>query len=194
MPQVKDISPHLVYLAKEIKKCPLVTKVYVWGSYAKNIDKPNFRVKDIDIIVKTKVQSEDLIAIDENVMEKKLSDEELENQGYDPSAVKLSQSFIKFTKYNIDHWAISADDKLLHWGPILVDKKDADDAKKEAEKFATEIIGKNVSQKVSEAARNNWYSFYREFLNNQLSNMPSGWYVSEEKNLKNILSQASLID
>ena len=54
MPQIKDIKPHIPTIVADIKKINGMRKLYVWGSYAQHIEEPLYRVKDIDLIAKTK--------------------------------------------------------------------------------------------------------------------------------------------
>ena len=188
MPKVKDIAPYLPIISKNIKKIDGVKSIYVWGSYASNINEPNFRVKDVDLLIKTNFNSGDLIAVDEDIIQKICTNKYLEEQGYDPLAVKFSKQFIKLTKHNIDHWTISSDKKLLHWGPIVINKSESKDIKKEAENYASKQSGynKNKISKLSEKIRRNWYQYYCDYIGRYLSNMPSGWYQSGEENLRNI--------
>ena len=192
MPQIKDIKPHLADVVKEIKEIDGIESVYVWGSYSTNLHKDSYRVKDIDILVKTAFNSGDLISIDDNIIKNICTDSYLESQGYDPMAIKFSKRFTNFTKYNIDHWAISSDNKLLHWGAINVNKDESDDINKEAEQYAFKQTGYNLSKinKSSESTRKNWYRYYCNYINRFFSDMPSGWYQSSEKNMNYILKEA----
>lgn len=192
MPQVKDVEPFLKELFSNIISNENVRGVYIWGSYASNKSNPKFRLKDIDVIARTKFNSEDLISVDEQIVQQRLSQDYLENQGYDPFSVKFSQDFVGIKKYNIDHWAISSDRKLLHWGPIIVNREESDSINKEAEKHASDITGLNRKKisKASEEDRVTWYESYRDYLNRFFSNMPTGWYKTEEVKIKDILSEA----
>ena len=67
MPQIKDITPSLAKITEEIKKIPEIKKIYIWGDYAIYKDKPNARIKNVDIIASTNLFSEDLLAIDEKI-------------------------------------------------------------------------------------------------------------------------------
>ena len=68
MPCIKEIKPLLPNISKKIKKIKGVKDVYIWGSYSENCYKPNFRIKDLDILVKTSFNSQDLISIDKEIM------------------------------------------------------------------------------------------------------------------------------
>lgn len=195
MPRVKDVKPYLSVVLEQIKKIGGVDKVYIWGSYATNYDNPNFRIKDVDIIVKIAVNSQDLISVDENIVKKICTKRYLEKEGYSQKAVELSKEFLKFNKYNIDHWAISCDKKLLHWGPIAVDKKESDDISKEAENYATSESGHDRKRinKSSEEDRKSWYKHCCSYMNRYFNDMPSGWYKSEEENVEEILKDSILI-
>lgn len=192
MPRIKDIEPHLIKIAGEIKKIAGVKSFYVWGSYAKNHNNPQFRVKDIDIIVKNTFHSGDLVALDENIIKTSNSYDFLEEQGFSPEAIKFSKELLSFNKYNIDHWAISADKKLLHWGPISVNKEESDDINKEAENYASNHTGCNRKRinGSSNNVRDNWYKLYHDYMNKIFADMPFGWYQTEDVKVKDILKSA----
>ena len=192
MPKIKDVKPHLSDLSKKIKKIDGVKDVYVWGSYARKNNDPNFRIKDLDIIVKTGFNSGDLVSVDKDIINKICSNRYLEVNGYDPSAVDFSKKFINLVKHNIDHWTISSDKKLLHWGAIINNKEENDDISQEAEKYAktqTTYSRKKIN-KCSAETRKNWYEHYCHYINNYFTNMPTGWYQTSEKNIKHILKNA----
>ena len=192
MPRIKDVTPYIEKISEDIKKIEGIKSLYVWGSYAKNINHPDFRVKDIDILVKSSFHSGDLVSLDKNILNTTLSDEKLEEQGYDPKTIKFSKELLNVTKYNIDHWAISSDNKLLHWGPISINKEEFDDINKKAEIYASDKIGYN-RKKISKSAneiRDNWYGLYHDYVNQFFSDMPSGWYQTEDADIKEILKSA----
>ena len=192
MPKIKDIEPYIYNVLKKFKKAEGIKNLYIWGSYARNIDKLNYRIRDIDILARTNFHSGDLLSIDNNIIKDICTDKYLENQGYDPFAIKFSKSFLGLTKYNIDCWAISSDRELLHWGPIYVNKEESEDASKEAEKYAFKITGVNRKKinKLSENNRNNWYNHYSNYINKCFKDMPTGWYKTENIKIKEIISKA----
>ncbi len=190
MPRIKDVEPHLQEMFKDISSMKQVKGLYAWGSYSENIKNPNFRVKDIDIIARTKFDSGDLIAIDEEIIRESNSRETLENQGYDPLAVSFSKRFIDINKFNVDHWALSSDRKLLHWGAVLVNKEESDSMNKEAEEYAIKITGMNRKKinRSSDIDRKSWYQIYHAYIQRQFEDMPSGWYKVEDMKIKDILN------
>jgi len=190
MPKVKDIKPNISNAVNDLKKTTGVKSVYLWGSYANNINKPNYRVRDIDILARTKFYSEDLISVDNKTVDGICTNNYLENQGYDPLAVKFSKKFLDLTKYNVDCWAISSDRKLLHWGPIFINKKESEEINKEASKHAENLTGKNRKNinKSSECMRKNWYNHYCKYIDKCFEGMPTGWYRTEDIKIKEILS------
>ena len=192
MPRIRDIEPHLFSLANAIKGTDGVKKAYIWGSYVENKNNPNFRIKDLDILVKTNFNSGDLIAINKDIIKKNCTNKYLINEGYDPLTVKFSKDFINISKFNIDHWAISSDKKLLHWGPMIVNREESEEIKSEAENFAIKETGHTIKKisKASEETRNNWYQLYNHYINNYLIDMPSGWYASSESNIREITKNA----
>ena len=192
MPRIKDVEPHLKNLFEDITLMGEIKGIYVWGSYSENINNPDFRIKDVDIIARTKFNSGDLISIDNNIIEQDNSDDYLENQGYDPLSVRFSKKFTNIKKFNIDHWAISTDRKLLHWGPVFVSREESDDVNKEAEKYAIDITGlsRNKINKSSESDIKNWYQLYYNYIKQQFEGMPSGWYKVDDIKIKDILNSA----
>lgn len=191
MPKIKEAKPYIEKTVSSLKDVEGVKSVHLWGSYSKNITKPNIRVKDIDVLAKTIFHSGDLLAIDNKILSNICSDNYLENQGYDPLAIKFSKKFLTFAKYNIDCWAISGDRKLVHWGPICVNKKESEDINKEAERYANITSGteKKAIIKSTEHARKNWYNHYCFYLNQCFEGMPTGWYQTENIKVKDILAQ-----
>jgi len=191
MPKIKDITSSLSIIANNIKKIKEVKNVYVWGKYAENYDKPNMRIKNLDIIVSTNLYSEDLIAANEDILEYAHDKKYLENEGFDPDTINFSKNLIELSNNNIRKWVISKDNKLLHWGPIPQNIHEFNEIEKEAEQHAIKITGKNTKKinNSSENVRKNWYNFYKNYKNNFYLNMPSGWYVLED-NVKNIIGKS----
>ena len=191
MPKIKDVKPYIKQTISSLKDVEGVKSVYIWGSYSKGIDKPNSRIKDIDVLARTIFNSGDLLAIDNKIIKSICSDNYLENQGYDPSAIKFSKHFLTFAKYNVDCWAITGDRKLVHWGPVITNKKESEEINIEAEKYASKNTGteKKKINKSSEHVRKNWYNHYCYYLNQCFEGMPTGWYQTEDIKIKEILSQ-----
>lgn len=192
MPQIKDIKKTLIKYLSDFKTLKNIDSLYLWGSFANNYHNDNFRVRDIDIIAMTDLNSEDLLAIDDNIIKDKLSEEDLENQGFMPDAVKFSQNFIKLQKYNIDYWITSADDKLLHWGPIPSAKEEFEALNNEASNHAFNITGYHRESigKVSQNIRDNWYHEHKIYLQEMFEDMPSGWYLCNTDNINDIVKDA----
>lgn len=191
MPRVKDIKPNISGALDKFKNIDGIKTLYIWGSYARNIDIPDFRVRDIDILAKTKFNSGDLLAIDEKIIASNYSDTYLEDQGYDPNSIKFSKEFLNLSKH-IDCWAISADRKLLHWGPVPVNLNDSHCFNKEAEDYASRNVGMNRKKinKSSEKHRKNWFNHYVKYVDNYFEGMPTGWYKTEDIKIQDITSQA----
>jgi len=192
MPKIKDIKPHISGALEDFRKVKGVKDLYLWGSYAENIDNSDFRIRDIDVLVKTQFNSGDLIAINDVIVKESRSDENLENQGYDPQAIKFSKKFLELSKYNVDCWAISSDRKLLHWGPASCNKNDSDNVNKEAEDYATYLTGisRKKINKTSEKNRKNWFNSYKQYINQYFNDMPTGWYKMEEVKIKDLFANA----
>ena len=192
MPKIKDVETSIFDTLREFKKTAGIKSLYIWGSYAENIDNPNFRVRDIDVLAKTAFNSGDMLSVSKDIIAEKRDVEYLENQGYDPLSIKFSEDFIGLSKYNIDCWAISNDRKLLHWGPILVNAADSEDVNKEAEKHASCIVGMNRKRinRSAEAYRKNWFEHYVKYVDQRFEGMPTGWYQAEEIKVRDITSRA----
>ncbi len=192
MPKVKDIKPNISKALSKFKNIDGVKSLYVWGSYARNIDSPDFRVRDIDILAKTRFDSGDLLSISNNIIKGDYTDEHLENQGYDPNSVKFSKKFLDLSKYNIDCWVISSDRKLLHWGPVPINKDDSNSVNKEAENYANRSSGmtRKKINKSSEIHRRNWFDHYIQYVDKCFEGMPTGWYKTEDIKVRDITSQA----
>jgi predicted nucleotidyltransferase len=190
LPKVKEIAASLPNIVKDLQELPHVESIYVFGSVAKNFTNPDFRAKDIDVALKLPFHSEDLVAINQSILNNKISS--LEEEGFDIKAVSFSKALKKFPYDRIDPWAISSDNKLLHWGPIIPDKEESIALKTDAEEHAENETGiKTASlQSASEPKRHNWYKVYDSYLNSQMSNMPSGWYLSDDIDAEELISTA----
>lgn len=192
MPRVKDIRPHLSAIASSFKGMTGVRGIYVWGSFSANIDRPNFRVRDIDLLARTQFHSGDLVSVGEDIIKRAMTQEGLENMGYDPRCVAFSRDFTKPSKYDMDFWAISSDRKLLHWGPIMINAEESQSVHKEAAEYAKKETGVDRLKMghAEEETRENWYKSFCRYLDNYFQGMPSGWYKTEDMKIKDILSKA----
>ena len=192
MPKIKDVKANISDILDKFKTTEGVKSLYLWGSYAKNISNQNFRVRDIDVLAKTAFNSGDLLSIDKKIIDSTYANEYLEDQGYDPIAVKFSKNFTELLKCNVDCWAISNDRKLLHWGPILINALDSNNVNKEAEKYASSFVGMNRKRinRSSEQYRKNWFEHYVKYVNKCFEGMPTGWYKTEDIKVRDITSQA----
>ena len=142
MPCVKDVQPFVNIIANEIKAISGVLQVYAWGSYVENLTNPNYIVKDLDIIAKTKFNSSDLMSIDAHKYGAiGMKPQDLEDSGFNPEAVAFTKKFLSYNKYNVDHWCISSDKKLLHWGAIPDTQEDWRELHASAEKEAQKDSG-----------------------------------------------------
>ena len=193
MPRVAEVKEILPDMAKSLKAIAGVKSIRIFGSLVEHFDDPNFRVKDIDVIACTPFHSGDLLAINKDMLSYKT--DYLEEEGYDPEAVQFSRDFTRYAQYPIDHWVYSSDKKLLHWGPFVTRKDDAAEVKGEAEAFATQKTGFNLSKlaKANDENRRVWHTSFREYLNRQFDSMPTGWFRSEEKDTKSIIAQSVML-
>lgn len=182
MPTVSSLSTQINSICQEIKQIKGVTSVYLYGSFANNIDKPNFVVKDVDVIASTNFDSGDLLAIDKGQHSAlRLAQTDLEDFGFNPEVVNFTKRFLTYEKYNIDHWATSGDNKLMHWGAIPDNQEDWEELHKKAEKYAERSTGLKRSELKNEIENKkaNWKSAYDHVVKTEVKNGLSGWYLSD---------------
>ena len=117
--------------------------------------------------------------------------EGLKEEGFKVIYEEYKKTFLKLSKY-IDCWTISADRKLLHWGPVPVNINDSDCINKEAEKYATRNAGMTRTKinTSSEQHRKSWFNHYVQYVDEYFKDMPTGWYKTEDIKVKDITSQA----
>lgn len=195
MPTVKDLSPHVTTACEEIKRLPGVTAVYLFGSYANNLDKPNYVVKDVDVIAATKFDSGDLLAIDNSRYSAlRISPLDLEDEGFNPEAVTFTKRFLGYEKYNVDHWAASSDGVLLHWGVIADSRDEWQELHEKAEKKAETLTGlKRAELRTKDLeARKDWKRAYDQYISKFLETSTTGWYPSDHS-VDDIISKAQKI-
>jgi len=178
MPKISVVKENLDDMVKKIMKINGVKSVLAWGSFIKN--KPNSVIRDLDLIAVSDIFSEDLLSITDDEINSpfNLSTAQLEDEGFDPKAVKFTKSFLAIKKYNVDHWAISSDKKIFHWGACIENKDHWNEIKTKAEKYAkeaTKIDRKNL-HKASQRAKNKWTSRYDHWVNKYLMDIPKGWF------------------
>jgi len=182
MPTVQSITEHLPKLACRVYGIDNVQSVLLWGSVAQNLQKPNYMPKDLDIIAVTNFYSEDLASItnDDN-SPFNMTRDALEDDGYDPDAVDFTKRYINIKDFNIDHWALSSDNKLLHWGATIEDQQEWMEIKQEAETYANDLspTAYNKLHKASNTRKQNWLLNYNQYINKFLSQAPEGWYLSK---------------
>ncbi len=141
MPTVKDVTPHFDEISTEIQHLPGVESVWIWGSVLEHASQPDYTIKDLDIITKTSFDSGDLMAIDDGKYSPlRMNPKNLEDEGFNPDAVAFTKGYLAVKKCNIDHWLISSDNKLLHWGLIPESVEDWTEAHQEAEQFANGFL------------------------------------------------------
>jgi hypothetical protein len=192
MPTIKNVAPHITSACAELKSVKGVKNVFLWGSYAAHLNEPNYVVKDVDVIAVTTFDSGDLLAIDNSKYSAlKIAQSDLEDMGFDPFAVAFTKRFLSFEKYNVDHWAASADGQLLHWGMIPDSQDEWAELHTEAEKRAVEATGlmRHQLHKTSDVKRREWKKAYDQYTAKYLTSGATGWYPSEHP-LDEILAQA----
>jgi hypothetical protein len=185
VPTVKDIKPFIKDIGKSIHNIKGVKSVFLWGSLAQNLENPDFVIRDVDIIAKNNFLSEDLISIidDKNSPLKISSQKELEEDGFDYDTVNFTKQFLDIKDHNIDHWVITKNNKLLHWGAIIENKSEWDEIKEDAENYTylTTAVKRNSLVKKSQQLQSRWFMLYNGYMNQYLNNAPKGWYYSNIK-------------
>ncbi len=192
MPTVKDVTPIFKDICAQVKSFPSVKNVYIWGSLKEHLDNPSFILRDIDIIADTSFDSGDLMAIDTgrySPLGMKPCD--LEDEGFCPQAVDFTKKYISLQQYNVDHWAISTDKRLLHWGAIPETSEEWLELHTQAEKVASEDTGiKRIKlSNCAENVRKEWKNIYDAFIRKNLSARSGGWFASEDE-VESILAKA----
>jgi len=181
MPKVTEVSSFIKKIAEQVSCDCKIKKIYAWGSYVKNINKPDFPLRDLDVIAETDFEYEDLLAITElPQLPFNLKKSQIEKEGLNSDAIDFTKSFTKISCFNIDHWAFANNGNLLHWGPILEDAKDWDETNKDIEKKILKETGFSREDliKIGNTKRNKWKTLYDYHFDRILSGVPNGWYLS----------------
>jgi hypothetical protein len=107
---------------------------------------------------------------------------DLEDEGFDPRSVGFTKKFLNMQQYNVDHWAISKDKVLLHWGAIPETQQEWQDLHAEAEKIASDQTGtcRNKLYKCTDDQRKEWRAAFDSHVRKHLASKASGWFASEE--------------
>lgn len=188
MPTIGDTEPYIQAMAKELAGVQGVKNVYVWGSFAENIKNSKYNCKDIDLLVVCGFDSGDLLAVDKTPFGAfETPEDQLEDHGFDPKVVSFTKKYLKYSQYNIDQWALSKDNRLLHWGPLSDSIEEWKVLRKAAEDNAKSLTGLSRKQlcKASNDKRQQWRDAYDKIVQDFISGGPIGWYAAEtvEENL-----------
>lgn len=179
MPKVAEVKKDLFELSNNLLKIDGVKKAYAWGALSENFNNEKASLKEIDVILKTSFFSEDLIAInDSDYSPLNMSEENLEDFGYDINAVNFTKKLIKQNSFNFKKWVISSDNKILHWGGIPESIEEWHDIRREAEEYA-ELSTNCSNEKIKTKSidlQNKWAMIYEHKINKYLAGMPRGWY------------------
>ena len=193
-PTVGESTPVASDIAKQLKEISGVKEVYAWGSLGEHYEDENYHIKDIDLLVKTEFCSGDLEAVTASVIGQGLKDEALEDDGFNPDAVRFSKKFLGIDIPLLDRWVISSDKKLLHWG-AMVSMEEADEVKKEAEEYAESKSGldRKKVKKAAKSKRSGWYESYKTYMSKQVPDSPSGWYPSDVADIDDIIASGKVL-
>jgi|19_taG_2_1085344.scaffolds.fasta_scaffold01538_4 hypothetical protein len=193
MPTIKDVKPFVKAKAKELNSLSSVRSVMAWGPYSENVKKLSQTIKEVDFLIKTSFHSDDMLAIttEDDFSPLNMTPDELEDFGFDSKVVSFTKKIMKSTEYPSNYWVL-ANNKLLHWGPMMENHDEWMELKELAEKYASENTSIKSFQKKSQTTKDNWYSLYNSYLDNYTENMPDGWYTSKG-NIQRITSSAILL-
>ena len=184
IPKVRDVIPHITDMCKKIAKSSHVKNIYIFNTLYENLNNPEYRIKDIDLLIDCKFDSGDLLAIDNtNNGALKMSHNLLTEWGYNPDTVNFTKTILEHKVPSLDFWAISNDKKLLHWGPISETLEEWKQIKKEAEHKTCTQTGfeNNQFHLISENDRKKWHQFYENNIKEFYEGCPHGWYASQNK-------------
>jgi len=194
MPKISVVKENIDDIVKKILKINGVKDVLAWGSFVKN--KPDSVIRDLDLIAVSDIFSEDLLSITDTKIDSpfNLSTNQLENEGFDPKAVKFTKSFLAIKNYNIDHWAMSSDKRIFHWGACIENKDHWNEIKERAERYAKKETKTNRKDlyKASQRIKNKWTSRYDHWVNNYLMGIPKGWFELK-CNVDKVLKEAKIL-
>lgn len=196
IPKIKDAMPSIKDMCKQIKTCKFAECVYAWNSFATHFDKQDERLKQFDIIVQTKLNSGDLLAIDtKDTQILKMSSEKLEDMGYNPQAVTFTKNLLELKAPFVDFYALSKDKKILHLGPITETLEEYKSIQKEAELKSVEITGFTTSSfdNLNSSQRKKWQQIYDEYIHSYTQGCPQGWYAVHN-NIDKVMINTKLID
>lgn len=191
MPTIKELEPLVMDGSKKISSLPGVNEVIAWGNYAENIKNKNAPIREVELLVKCSFDSGDLLTILKGPMGPfDIPFNELEEEGFNPQAVKFTKGLLKSCEFNADYWCMSSDNKFLHWGPVSDTIEEWKTLRKKAEEEASLKTGfcrktlKNASQQDSQE----WIKIYENTLRLFIDKGPLGWYQSSVSEADNILA------
>lgn len=168
---------------------PGIDKIYIFGSVIESIKKKKSLVEEIDVLYKSCQNYSDFLTVDDNIINKKIAKKTCEKLGYNYEAVKVSKIINKYQNSFINHWILTDDNKLIHWGPISETKEEYDCLKKEAKKYASGYINifKKGFKECEGLDKENWYYLYKRYINNFFEDIPGGWYQLSDRNIESFI-------
>jgi hypothetical protein len=196
IPKIQDVLPHINKIGTEIKKCQSVKSIYAYNNFAMNFDKPDERLKQFDILVKTDFESGDLLAIDSTDNEVfSLSVQSLSEMGYNTAAVKFTKLIANIKPSYIDFYALSNDKKILHFGAIPESLEEHEIMQKEAENKTRSDTGfdSNSFINLTNSQRKKWQEIYEKYLHDFAKGCPQGWYALQNKPNNKLLNIREII-
>lgn len=185
IPTIKEIEPLLEKSSQKIHSLPGVKEIMAWGTYAENIHHKETPIREIELLVKCSFDSGDLLSIEKGPMGPfNIPFNELEEEGFNPQAVKFTKGLVKCCEFNADFWCMSSDNKLLHWGPVSDTIEEWKTVRKNAEDKAEHKTGfsrKNLKNSTQEEAKE-WIKIYENTLRLFVNKGPLGWYQASSSN------------
>jgi len=182
MPKVKDVKNSITEICSNLNKISGIKKIYIFGSFIENEHNSNFPIRDLDVLVSTNFDSGDLLSItNDNNYPLSMKEESLIELGYNPKSINFTKKFISINDFNMDHWASSKDNKILHWGPMVDCIDDWEKIKIEAENYAQKKTGLSRDKLKNDDIKYKWKTEYDNLIAMYLKNIPNGWYLSSHK-------------
>lgn len=136
------------------------------------------KVKKINIIFYLNIHSDDLQSINDGENSPIfLNKDELIYQGFDLDAIDITKKIHKKWNYPTEIWAISKNNKVLHWGALPENHSEWEEMKEEAIEYADTIIKNFKSSSYNSKINSDYIKLYDAYINKFIADQPQGWYV-----------------
>jgi len=193
MPTVRELEPMLKESSVKISSLPGVEELLTWGTYAECIRNKETPIREVELLVKCSFDSGDLLAIEKGPMGPfNIPFRDLEEEGFNPKAVKFTKGLLKACEFNVDYWCLSSDKQMLHWGPVADTIDEWRDLRKKAEEEAEAKTGycRKTLKKASQQEAQEWIQLYENTLRLFIDKGPLGWYQASVEENDDLLKSA----